>query len=81
MISKRIGHWSWSLSPDERKTAAAVVRRHREQTTMAAKLKLKHDAMLEKQRKLDGRERQLDQQGVALIGGSNLRFRQSNAVG
>lgn len=79
MISKRIGHWSWSLSPDERKTAAAVVRRQREQTAMAATLKRKHDAMLDKQRKLDGRERLLGEQGVALIGGSNLRFRQPTA--
>lgn len=79
MISKRIGHWSWSLSADERKTAAAVARREREQTSMATRLQRKHGAMLEKQRKLDDFERQLDQQSVTLIGRSRLRFQRPSA--
>ena len=81
MISKRIGHWSWSLSPDERKTAAAVIRRQREQTSIATRLKRKHDAMLEKQRKIEGRERRLDEQGVTLLGASRSRFRGPNISG
>jgi hypothetical protein len=56
MISKRISHWSWALSADERKTAAAVVRRQREQRQLTTRLRRKHDAMLEKQRKLAAHE-------------------------
>jgi hypothetical protein len=77
MISKRIGHWSWSLSADERKTAAVVACRLREQTSLATRLRRKHDAMLEKQRKLDDLETRLEQQGVSPIGRSRLRFRRS----
>jgi hypothetical protein len=75
MISKRIGHWTWALSTDERKTAALVAIRQGEQTALTTKLQRKHDAMLEKQRKLDSFEQRLEQQGVTLIGRSRLRFR------
>src|ERR1700738_5247828 len=77
MISKRIGHWSWSLSADERRTAAAAASRQRQQTSLAARLQRKHAAMVEKQQKLDDRERQLDQQGVIRLGGAG--FRRPNA--
>jgi hypothetical protein len=79
MISKRLGHWSWSLSADERRTAAAVARRLREQTSLAMRLQRKHEAMLDKQRKLDDLERRLDEQGVSSIGRSRSRFRGSSA--
>ena len=69
MLYKRIGHWSWALSADERKTAALVERRQREQSRITTRLQRKHEAMLEKERKLNAREKQLKQQGV------RLRFR------
>ena len=85
MISKRIGHWSWALSADEWKTAALVERRQREQSRITTRLQRKHEAMREKQQKLNAREKQLERQGVALIGRSRLRFRPPlsawNAVG
>ncbi len=80
MISKRIGHWSWALSLDERKTAALVAIRRGEQTRLSVKLQRKHDAMLEKQRKLDHFEQRLEQQGVTSIGRSRLRFRRPLAA-
>jgi hypothetical protein len=46
----------------------------REQTSMATILQRKLGAILETQRKLDDLERQLDQQGVTLIGRSRLKF-------
>jgi hypothetical protein len=75
MISKRIGHWSWTLSADERKTAAVVALRQGEQTRLTTRLQCEHDAMLEKQRKLNDFEQRLEQQGVPLIGRSRRRFR------
>lgn len=75
MINKRIGHWSWALSTDERKTAALVERRQREQRRVTTSLQRNHEAMLEKERKLNAREKQLEQQGVTVI------RRSSNAVG
>jgi hypothetical protein len=75
MISKRIGHWSWALSAAERKTAAIVAIRRGEQTRLTTTLQRKHDAMLDKQRKLDDFEERLEQQGVTLIGRSGRRFR------
>jgi hypothetical protein len=75
MLYKRIGHWSWALSADERKTAALVERRQRDQSRITTRLQRKHEAMLEKERKLGAREKQLERQGVASIGRSRLRFR------
>jgi hypothetical protein len=75
MIYKRTGHWSWALSADERKTAALVERRQREQSRIMTSLRRKHEAILEKERKLNAREKQLERQGVTVIG------RSSNAVG
>jgi hypothetical protein len=75
MISKCIGHWSWALSADERKTAALVERRQRDQSRVTTRLRRKHETMLEKERKLNAREKQLERQGVTVI------RRSSNAVG
>jgi hypothetical protein len=75
MISKRIGHWSWALSADERKTAVIVAMRQGEQTRLATTFQRKHDAMLEKQRKLNDFEERLEQQGMTSIGRSRRRFR------
>jgi len=80
MISKRIGHWSWTLTADERETAAAIARRLREQTTITTKLQHKHVAMLEKQRKLDQLEEHLLQQGATLINRSRQRFRRPHGA-
>jgi hypothetical protein len=77
MISKRIGHWSWALSADERKTAATVAIRRAEQTRLTMNLRRKHEAMLLKQRKLDDFEERLEREGVTLIGRSRPRFRRS----
>ncbi len=77
MISKRIGHWSWALSADERKTAATLAIRRAEQTRLTMKLQRKHEAMLLKQRKLDDFEERLERERVTLIGRSRPRFRRS----
>lgn len=77
MINKRIGHWSWALSADERKTAASVTIREAEQAGLTMKLRRKHEAMLLKQRKLDDFEERLEREGVTLIGRSRPRFRRS----
>jgi hypothetical protein len=53
MISNRLGHWSWALSAEGRKTAAIVAIRQGEQTRLSAKLQRKHEVMLLKQRKLN----------------------------
>jgi hypothetical protein len=53
MLSSRIGHWSWALSADERKTAALVAIRWGQQAPLSVKLRRKHEAMFEKQRKLE----------------------------
>ena len=79
MISKRLGHWSWTLSPDERKTAAILAIRQGEQARLSGKLQRKHEAMLLKQRKLDAFEKGLELAGVTLIGRSRARFRRSLA--
>jgi hypothetical protein len=50
MISNRLGHWSWALSAEERKTVGI---RQGEQTRLSAKLQRKHEVMLLKQRKLN----------------------------
>jgi len=52
MIGKRIGKWSWALSPDERMTAARVDQAHAGRAPIGVKLQRAHDAMIEKQRKL-----------------------------
>jgi len=75
MISKRIGHWSWALSANERKTAAAVALRRAEQTELSTQLLRDHEAMVQKQRKLDDFEDRLERQGVTLLGQSRSRFR------
>ena len=74
MISKRIGNWSWTLSPKERETAAAILWRHREQKQLTTGLRRKHDAMVEKQRKLDELEQHLEGQSVTVMARSRLRF-------
>jgi hypothetical protein len=80
LISKRIGHWSWTLSADERKTAAAVAIRQGEQTRLSAKLQRKHEAMRFKQRKLNDFEKRLEREGVTSIGQSRSRFRRSRTA-
>jgi hypothetical protein len=50
MMGKRIGKWSWNLSADERLTAAIVGEARGGK--LSAKLKRRHDDMIEKQRKL-----------------------------
>lgn len=75
MIYKRIGHWSWALSAEERRTAALVERRQRDQSRITTSLRRKHDAMLDRERKLNAREKQLQRQGVTVI------RRSSNAAG
>ncbi|HZS82245.1 MAG TPA: hypothetical protein VFA50_05210 [Stellaceae bacterium] len=52
MISKRVGNWSWALSPDERLAAAIVDIAQREKTHVAAATRRRYRAMLEKQKKL-----------------------------
>jgi tmRNA-binding protein len=80
LISKRLGHWSWTLSADERKTAAAVAIRQGEQTRLTTRLQRKHEAMLLKQRKLDNFEERLEREGLTLIGQSRARFRRSRTA-
>jgi hypothetical protein len=75
LISKRLGHWSWALSADERKTAAALAIRQGEQTRLTTRLQRKHEAMLLKQRKLNDLEERLERDCVTLIGQSRSRFR------
>jgi hypothetical protein len=75
MINKRIGHSSWAFSADERKTAALVERRQRERTRITTTLQRTHEAILEKGRKVNAREKELERQGVTMIG------RSSNAGG
>jgi len=53
MTSKRIGKWSWALSAEERLTAALVDQARGGK--LGARLKRRHDAMVEKQRKLADR--------------------------
>jgi hypothetical protein len=50
MMGKRIGKWTWTLSAEERLTAAMVGEARGGK--LSAKLKRRHDAMVEKQRKL-----------------------------
>jgi hypothetical protein len=50
MMGKRIGKWSWTLSAQERVTAAIVGEARGGK--VSAKLRRQHDAMVEKQRKL-----------------------------
>ena len=50
MMGKRIGKWSWTLSADERVTAAIVGEARGGK--LSAKLQRRLDAMIEKQRKL-----------------------------
>jgi hypothetical protein len=80
LISKRLGHWSWTLSADERKTAAAVAMRQGEQTRLTTRLRRKHEAMLLKQRKLNNFEERLKREGLTLIGESRARFRRSRTA-
>jgi hypothetical protein len=80
LISKRLGHWSWTLSADERKTAAAVAMRQGEQTRLTTRLRRKHEAMLLKQRKLNNFEERLEREGLTLIGQSRARFRRSRTA-
>jgi hypothetical protein len=71
MIGKRIGRWCWTLSADERRTAVVVALRQGEQVPLSIKLRRKHDAMLQKQRKLD----ELAQQGAIFSAKSGQSFR------
>jgi hypothetical protein len=71
MIGKRIGHWRWTLSADERRTAAVVALRQGEQAGISTRLRQKHDAMLQKQCKLD----MLAQQGAISTGKSGPGLR------
>ena len=80
MISKRLGHWSWTLSADERKTAAAVASRQGEQTRLSTRLQRKHEAMLLKQRKLNNFEERLEREGLTLMGQLRARFRRSRTA-
>jgi hypothetical protein len=74
---KKIGHWSWTLSADERKTAVVFAIRQDGQIRLTTKLRRKHEAMLLKQRKLDHFEEQREREGVAPIGRSRPSFRRS----
>ena len=56
MIGKRIGKWSWALSPEERVTAASAERATREGTPAGVRLQRRYELMVEKQRKLTARE-------------------------
>jgi len=56
----------------ERKTVALVAIRQCEQTRLTTTLQRKHDAMLDKQRKLDDFEERLEQQGA--ISSSRARY-------
>ena len=50
MMGKRTSKWSWALSAEERLTTALVDQARGGK--LSAKLKRRHDAMVEKQRKL-----------------------------
>ncbi len=55
LTNKRIGKWCWALSGEEGLTAAAVGRSEREGSRLSVKVKRRHLAMLEKQKKLSAR--------------------------
>jgi hypothetical protein len=55
MISKRIGKWSWALSAEERLAATMVEGAQRDKLRVAAPMKRRYNAMVEKEKKLRDR--------------------------
>lgn len=52
LFNKRLGNWCWTLSADERMTAALSGSAQSEKTELSKERKRKYAAMLAKQKKL-----------------------------
>jgi hypothetical protein len=66
MMTKRIGNWAWTLSPQERVTAAIVDAARGDTGAFSTRVRRAHDAMVTKQKKLLARQKS---DGTAVAGG------------